>query len=74
MLEGVEMVEGDGSIDVKRLVTVGADEELHGNGECGAHNDEVELRVAKLGSREPWWRSVGGRAEGVKLDVVKEVP
>ena len=53
MLEVVEMVGGNGSIWVKRLVPLRAYEEFHGYGGCGANHDEHKLYVSELGTWEP---------------------
>lgn len=74
MLEVVEMVGGNGSIWVKRLVAVGAYEELHGYGGCGACHDKEKLEVFELGGGEPWWSGVGVGVKNMELDVVEEVP
>lgn len=74
VLEVVEVVGGDGSIGVERLVAGGADEEFHCHRGGSARHDEEELQVFEVWSREPWWTVVSVGVENVKLYVVEEVP
>lgn len=46
VFEVVEMSGGNGSIGVEGLVVNGSDEEFHGNEDCAACHDEVELHVS----------------------------
>lgn len=43
VFEVVEVVRGDGAVEVKGLVCSGGDEKLHGYGHGRAKHDEVEL-------------------------------
>lgn len=59
VLEVVEVVGGDGAVDIKWLVLGGANEELHGYGEGASKHDEEELQVPHLGGGEPWGGGIG---------------
>lgn len=74
MLEVTEMVGGDGSVRVERLVAVRADEKLDGYGGAAACHDEEELQVLEFGGGKPWRRGIRSWVLSMELDMVKEVP
>lgn len=74
MLEVMEMIGGDGSIRIKRLVSLRADEELHGYGGTATSHDQEELQVLVFRGGKPWGRGVRIWVLSMELDVVKEMP
>ncbi|GAB4835129.1 hypothetical protein Ancab_000038 [Ancistrocladus abbreviatus] len=73
VLEVLEVVRGDCTVGIERLVAVGADEEFHGHRGSAANHDQVELKVPQDGGGEPRERVVFV-VEKVEFDVIVKMP